>query len=83
VITGAILAFATSLDEVVVAGFVTSPTQRTIPLYMFSGIKENTGPIVTTVATLLLLVSATFLVIIDILRRRSDRIVGSRRVERV
>jgi putative spermidine/putrescine transport system permease protein len=74
VLTGAIMAFATSLDEVVVAGFVTSPAQRTIPLHMFSGIKENTGPIVTTVATLLLFVSATFLVIIDILRRRFDRL---------
>jgi putative spermidine/putrescine transport system permease protein len=77
VLTGAIFAFATSLDEVVVAAFVASPTQRTIPLHMFSGIKENTGPIVATVATLLLIVSALFMAVIEYLRRRSERIVVS------
>jgi len=73
VVTGAVFAFATSLDEVVVASFVTAPTQRTLPLQMFAGIKENTGPIVTAVATLLLLLSGGFLICVELLRRRSDR----------
>lgn len=74
VVTGAVFAFAVSLDEVVVASFVTAPTQHTIPLTMFSGIKENTGPIVTAVATLLLLVSALLLLTVELLRRRFERL---------
>jgi putative spermidine/putrescine transport system permease protein len=74
VVTGAVFAFAISLDEVVVASFVTAPAQKTIPLVMFSGIKENTGPIVTAAATLLLLLSVLFLGAIELLRRRSERL---------
>lgn len=74
VITGTVFAFAVSLDEVVVASFVTAPTQHTIPLTMFSGIKENTGPIVTAAATLLLLVSAMLLCTVELLRRRFERL---------
>lgn len=77
VVTGAVFAFAISLDEVVVASFVTAPAQKTIPLVMFSGIKENTGPIVTAAATLLLALSILFLGAIELLRRRSERL-GSR-----
>ena len=78
VLTGAVFAFATSLDEVVVASFVTSPSQRTLPLYMFAGIKENTGPIVTAVATLLLMLAGCFLVSVEILQRRSARLRSKR-----
>lgn len=74
VLTGAVFAFAASLDEVVIASFVTGPTQRTLPLQMFAGIKENTGPIVTSVATLLLLLAGSFLVCVEALQRRSDRL---------
>ena len=74
VLTGAVFAFATSFDEVVIASFVTGPTQRTLPLHMFAGIKENTGPIVTSVATLLLVLAGSFLVCVEALQRRSDRL---------
>ncbi len=76
VVTGAVFAFAISLDEVVVASFVTAPAQKTIPLVMFSGIKENTGPIVTAAATLLLAMSILFLCAIELLRRRGERLSG-------
>jgi putative spermidine/putrescine transport system permease protein len=74
VATGAVFAFATSFDEVVVAAFVTAPAQRTLPLEMFSGIKENTGPIVTAAASLLLLLAVGFLLAVEMLRRRAWRL---------
>lgn len=79
VMTGAVFAFATSLDEVVVASFVTAPAQKTIPLQMFSGIKNNTGPDVAAAATILLVLSVLFLGAIEVLRRRSERLLGRRR----
>jgi putative spermidine/putrescine transport system permease protein len=76
VVTGAVFAFAASFDEVVVASFVTGPSQRTLPLHMFAGIKENTGPIVTAVATLLLLTAGCFLTSVELLQRWAARLHG-------
>lgn len=80
VLTGAVFALAASFDEVVIASFVTGPTQRTLPLRMFAGIKENTGPIVTAVATLLLLLAFCFLVSVEGLQRRAERLRARQRV---
>ena len=44
VISGALFAFITSFDEVVVVLFVGSHEQRTIPWQMFSGIRERISP---------------------------------------
>lgn len=78
VLTGAVFALAASFDEVVMASFVTGPTQRTLPLRMFAGIKENTGPVVTAVATLLLLLAFCFLVSVEGLQRRAERLRARR-----
>jgi putative spermidine/putrescine transport system permease protein len=40
-ISGALFAFVTSFDEVVVGAVHRSPEQRTLPLQMFSGIRER------------------------------------------
>ena len=46
VISGALFAFVTSFDEVVVALFVTGPAERTLPRQMFNGIRENISPVI-------------------------------------
>lgn len=57
VASGAVLAFATSFDEVVVALFLTGPEQRTLPVQMFSGIRDQINPTIMAAATMLLAVS--------------------------
>ena len=52
VISGALFAFVTSFDEVVVALFVTGPAERTLPRQMFNGIRENISPVIAAAATL-------------------------------
>ncbi len=76
VISGALFAFITSFDEVVVILFVGSFEQRTIPWQMFSGIREHISPTILAVATLLVLVSVALLTTVEMLRRRSDRLRG-------
>lgn len=49
---GAVLAFATSLDEVVLTMFVAGPSQRTLARQMFSTIKENISPTIAAAAAL-------------------------------
>ena len=57
VISGALFAFITSFDEVVVALFLTGPAERTLPRQMFNGIRENISPVITAAARLLILLS--------------------------
>ena len=76
VISGALFAFITSFDEVVVVLFVGSYRQRTIPWQMFSGIREQISPTILAVATLLVVVSIFLLFTIELLRRRNERLRG-------
>ena len=76
VISGALFAFVTSFDEVVLVLFLAGPDQRTIPRQMFSGLREQINPTILAVATLLILVSICLLIAIELLRRRSERLRG-------
>ncbi|TCU31460.1 ABC transporter permease [Rhizobium azibense] len=73
-ISGALFAFGTSFDEVVVAIFVTGPEQRTLPKVMFAGMREQISPTITAAATTLTLLSIAMLTTIELLRRRSERV---------
>ncbi len=78
VISGALFAFVTSFDEVVVVLFVASIEQQTIPRQMWAGIREELSPIILAVATLLICVSTVLLIAIEALRRRNERLRGIR-----
>ncbi|MFN4143894.1 ABC transporter permease [Aestuariivirga sp.] len=77
-ISGALFAFVISFDEVIVVLFLASPEDRTLPLQMFSGIREMISPTITAAATVLVLISSALLIILEMLRRRSERLRGVR-----
>ncbi|RTL93024.1 ABC transporter permease [Ancylobacter aquaticus] len=77
VTSGALFAFVTSWDEVVVALFLASPDQRTLPRQMFSGIREQISPTITAAATLLVFFAALLMLTLELLRRRSERLRGT------
>ena len=76
VISGALFAFVTSFDEVVVVLFVAAHDQQTIPRQMWNGIREQISPSILAVATILVIVSIALLTTIELLRRRSERLRG-------
>jgi len=76
VISGALFAFVTSFDEVVIVKFVGSYQQRTIPWAMFSGIRESISPTILAVATLLVIFSIAMLTTVELLRRRNEKMRG-------
>lgn len=76
VVSGALFAFITSFDEVVVVLFISGPEQRTIPIQMWAGIREQISPTILAVATLLVLISIALLSVLELLRRRSERLRG-------
>lgn len=77
-ISGALFAFGTSFDEVVLAIFVASAEQRTLPRTMWSGIREEISPTILAAATVLILFSTAMLTTVELLRRRSERLRGIR-----
>ena len=76
VISGALFAFVTSFDEVVVVLFVAAHDQQTIPRQMWNGIREQISPAILSVATILVVISVLLLTVIELLRRRSERLRG-------
>ncbi len=75
-ISGALFAFITSLDEVVAVIFMADVDQRTIPRQMFSGLREQISPTILAVATILVIMSVVLLTTVELLRRRSERLRG-------
>ena len=76
VISGALFAFITSFDEVVLTLQLADVSQRTIPRQMFSGIREQISPTILAVATILVIISICLLTVVEMLRRRSERMRG-------
>ena len=75
-ISGALFAFITSFDEVVVVFFLAGFEQRTIPRQMWAGIREQISPTILAVATLMVFFSIILLITLEMLRRRSERLRG-------
>ncbi len=74
VISGAIFAFVTSFDEIVVALFIASPSQFTLPRQLFSGLRDNLDPSIVAIATLLIVVSVSLMAVVEFLRWRAERL---------
>lgn len=72
VLSGALFAFITSFDEVVTTLFLAGPEQRTLPLKMFEGVREQINPTITAAATLLTVLSVVLLGSVELLRRRGQ-----------
>jgi putative spermidine/putrescine transport system permease protein len=71
VLSGAVFAFAASFDEVVVALLIAGPGQRTLPRQMFAGINDNISLTITAAATMLIVISLTFMAFVGWLQRRA------------
>lgn len=69
VIAGALFAFVTSWDEVVVAIFLTSPDVRTLPVLMWTQLRSQVTPALASVGTILVLISTLALFALHLLRK--------------
>jgi putative spermidine/putrescine transport system permease protein len=76
IVSGALFAFVTSWDEVVMVIFLGAPDQQTLPRQMWNGIREQISPAILAVATILVLLSIAMLTTVEILRRRSEKLRG-------
>ena len=65
VVSGWVLAFITSFDEVTMTVFVASPATVTLPVRMFLYIQDNIDPLVTSVSACVIAFTVAVLVAID------------------
>ena len=76
VISGALFAFVTSLDEVVIVNFMAGPSQTPMTVRMFSGLREEISPTILALASLLVALSIILLTTLELIRRRNERMRG-------
>lgn len=69
IVSGAVFAFATSLDEVVLTLFVAGPNQRTLARQMFSSIRENISPSIAAAALIFILGTIAVATVLTALKR--------------
>lgn len=63
IFTGALLSFMNSFDEFIVAMFLSNHNTRTVPLQLWSSMRENISPVVLAIASILIMVSFVFLLL--------------------
>jgi len=72
-VSGAIFAFITSWDEVVIATFLTDPETRTVPVLIWGQVRAELNPTMAAVSSILIVVSACGLLLSYKLRRQELR----------
>jgi putrescine transport system permease protein len=71
VASGWMLAFALSLDDLVIASFVTGPGATTLPIRIYSEVRLGVKPEINAVCTIMIAVVAAGLVVASLLTKRS------------
>lgn len=74
VMAGAVFAFITSFDELLVALFVSGTTAMTLPRLMWQEIRQDIDPTIAAASTLLLALTTALLLTVEVLRRRGERL---------
>ncbi len=72
-ISGWLLAFTISLDDLVIASFVSGPGSSTLPMVIFSKVRLGVSPDINALASILVLVVTVGVVIAGILMARQER----------
>lgn len=75
---GALFAFATSFDELIVALFIAGPEQFTLPRQMYAGVREFLSPTIAAAAVILIGVSILLLALNEAIRARAAGAVQAR-----
>ncbi len=68
---GALLALTLSLDDVVIAQFVSGPGSTTLPVYVFGLIRKGVSPLINAVSVVML-VASVLLVMLSLLAQRNS-----------
>ena len=72
VVSGWLLSFTISLDDVVVSSFVSGVSYEILPLRIFSLVKTGVTPEVNALATIMIVLSLVLVVLSQIITRKNN-----------
>ncbi len=72
-VSGWLLSFTMSLDDLVIASFVSGPGSSTLPMVIFSKVRLGVNPEINALATILVLVVATGIVGAGVIMNRAEK----------
>ena len=73
ILSGWLLAFTLSWDDLVITQFVSGPGSNTLPMVIFSRVRLGVSPVVNALATIMVLVVALGVVLSAVLMRRQEQ----------
>ena len=73
IVSGWLLAFTLSLDDLVITSFTAGPSTNTLPMMIFSKVRLGVTPEINALATLMVSVVAVFVVVAGILMARQEK----------
>jgi putrescine transport system permease protein len=73
ILSGWLLAFTLSWDDLVVTQFVSGPGSNTLPMVIFSRVRLGVSPVVNALASLMVLVVALGVILSAVLMRRQEQ----------
>ncbi len=73
ILSGWLLAFTLSWDDLVITQFVSGPGSNTLPMVIFSRVRLGVNPVVNALATLMVLIVAVGVILSAILMRRQEQ----------
>jgi putrescine transport system permease protein len=73
ILSGWLLAFTLSWDDVVITQFVAGPGSNTLPMVIFSRVRLGVNPVVNALATLMVLIVALGVILSAVLMRRQEQ----------
>ena len=72
-VAGWLLAFTLSLDDLVIASFVSGPGATTLPMVVYSSVRLGVSPVINALASLILLVVTSGIIIAGVLLHRQEQ----------
>ena len=72
IVSGALLAFTLSIDDFIISFFVTGKGWNTLPIYIWSQLKQGVTPEINAISAMLLLFSVTIIVLSLLIQRRQS-----------
>jgi len=79
IVSGALMSFSLSLDELIVTYFTASAGSRTLPLEIFGRVKKGLDPTLNAISTIFILFTVVLVVSTELIKRRSTPALAGRK----
>jgi spermidine/putrescine transport system permease protein len=79
IVSGALMSFALSLDELIVTYFTASASTRTLPIEIFGRVKKGLDPTLNAISTMFILMTALLVLATGLLKTRTAPLVTERK----